>query len=421
MPSFALRAFRYRNYRLFFGGQGLSLIGTWLTIVATNWLVYRLAVENGYEPARTLGYAAFLGQLPVLLVGPFGGVLADRFSPRKLLLATQTVAMIQSGILAWLAFARTITIPQIVALNILGGVVNAFDMPARQAFIFEIIEDREDLPNAIALNSSMFNGARLLGPAVAGLIIAAAGEGWCFLVDAISYLAVIAALAAMRVPPRVRKPSGHTVFREMLHGLRYSAGFPPVRSALTLVAVISLMTMAVTVLLPIFATNMSGPGHGASVLGFLQAASGSGALLGGIYLAARRSVRGLGRIVGMSCLTLGVAVFCLGLSNDLLLSLVCMFTMGFGMLLTFASLNTILQTIIDDDKRGRVMSLFGISFLGVAPFGNLLGGVLASHIGAHRTAYFAGCACCVAGVVFLLRLPGLRKIIGPIYQSKGVV
>ncbi len=424
MPSFALRAFRYRNYQLFFGGQGLSLIGTWLSIVATNWLVYRLASEAHMNAELVLGVAGFAGQLPVLLAGPFGGVLADRFSPRKLLIVTQALSMVQSAILAWLAFAKIVTIPQIVVLNCFAGLVNAFDMPARQAFVVEIIEDRDDLPNAIALNSSMFNAARLIGPAMAGLIIYWTGEAWCFFVDAVSYLAVIFALLAMRVPPREQKAARHSVFREIFHGFSYAANFPPVRVALTLVAAISLMTMAVSVLLPVFATALAGggaPEHGARVLGFLQAASGCGALLGGIYLAARRSVRGLGRMVGVSCLTLGIAVFCFGLSNDLFLSLSCMFGMGFGMLMVFASLNTILQTIIDDDKRGRVMGLFGISFLGVAPFGNLLGGVLASRIGADRTAMFAGGACVLAGVWFLLQLRSLRVIVREIYAAKGVV
>ena len=421
MASFALRAFRYKNYRLFFGGQGLSLIGSWLTLVATSWLIYRLAANRPGGPAAILGVAGFAAQIPILLLGPLGGVLADRISTRKLLLMTQTCAMLQSGVLAYLAFSKSITITQIVVLNILQGIVNAFDMPARQTFVVEIIEDRKDLPNAIALNSSMFNGARLVGPAVAGIIIAAAGEGWCFLVDAISYIAVIAALIAIRVPHRERKPTGHSVWRDIQNGLRYSADFAPVRIALLLAAMMSLSTMAVSVLMPIFAASLSADSHGAWVLGILQAASGSGALFAGIYLATRRSIRGLGRVIGLSCLLLGVSIFAFGLSTDLFLSIASMFTMGFGMLLTFASLNTVLQTIVDDDKRGRVMSLFGISFLGIAPFGNLMGGMLASRIGERNTALFCGVACFVAGIVFILRLPGLRSTVRAIYLEKGVV
>jgi MFS family permease len=425
-----LRALRSRNYRLFFVGQGFSLVGTFLTIVATSWLVYRLAQrDRPEEAAAVLGYTGFAAQIPILFIGPFGGVLADRWNERRVLVITQALAAIQSGLLAWLSFTKQITIPYVIWLSVFQGVVNAFDMPARQKLVVSMIEDREDLPNAIALNSSMFNAARLLGPAVAGMVIAKFGVAYCFLFDAFSYMAVIAALLAMIMPTVERKDSGHSVVTELKHGLSYAAGFPPVRVALILTAFVSLTTMGIQVLVPIFAGRLSGEmtvpaggeDPGATIFGFLTAASGSGALLGGIYLASRKSVRGLGKVISLATLVLGTGIICFGLSQHLVPSLLGMFAMGFGMVLMFASVNTILQTIVEDDKRGRIMSLFGIAIMGIAPFGNLFGGMLATHIGESKTAVISGALTIMAGVLFFLRLPALKKIVRPIYRSKGII
>ncbi len=430
-----LRAFRNRNYRLFFVGQGFSLIGTWLTIVATSWLIYLLAPKDRPgEAAETMGWAAFASQLPILVVGPFGGVLADRWNARRVLIVTQALSMIQSGLLAWLALTNLVTIKWIVLLSIFQGVVNAFDMPARQRLTVEMIEQREDLPNAIALNSAMFNGARVLGPVIAGMIIDQFGVAYCFVFDAFSFLAVIVALVAMSLNIADKKRSGHSVLVELYHGLEYAFSFPPVRTALIMATAVSLMTFAVALLLPIFAGRMAGelapvlvhPGTpnadpGARIFTFLQAASGVGAVFGGLYLASRKNVRGLGKVIGLAAILLGLGVVGFGLSQHLGARMGCMFAWGCGMLLMFASLNTVLQTIIPDDKRGRVMSLFGITIMGVAPLGNLLGGQVASRIGEADTALIGGAVVVVCGIVFLTRLPALRKIIGPIYEAKGII
>lgn len=426
MPSFMLRALRYRNYRLFFAGQGVSLIGSWLSMVATSWLVYRLAPRE--EAAVVLGLAGFAMQVPSLFLGPVGGVLADRWDTRKLLIATQAGSMLQSGMLASLAFTGLVTIPQVIALSVMQGVINSFDMPARQTFVVQIIEKPEDLPNAIAINSTMFNGARLLGPAIAGFIIAKAGTSYCLLIDALSFLAVIGALCLIKVPPRPKKSAPASVYAELGQGFRYALGFPPVRGAIFLCAAISMAYMSVQVLVPIFAGRLSsglpvapgGEDQGAKIFGFLTAATGCGALCAGFYLAVRTSVRGLGRVIGISLLVLGSGIVALGLADGLALALVGMFAMGFGMLLTFASINTVLQTIIEDDKRGRVMSFFFMAFMGTAPFASLLGGYIADHFGPTRAALFSGGICLLAWLFYTTALPRMRKVVGPIYESRGL-
>lgn len=426
MPSFVLRALRYRNYRLFFAGQGVSLIGSWLSMVATSWLVYRLAPRD--EAAVVLGVAGFAMQVPSLFLGPLGGVLADRWDTRKLLIATQAGSMLQSGMLAGLAFSGLVTIPQVIALSVLQGVINSFDMPARQTFVVQIIEKPEDLPNAIAINSTMFNGARLLGPAIAGFIIAKAGTSYCFLIDALTFLAVIGALYLIQAPPRPKKSAPASVYSELGQGFRYAMGFPPVRGAILLCAAISMAYMSVQVLVPIFAGRLSsglpaapgGEDQGAKIFGFLTAAAGLGALSAGIYLAVRTSVRGLGRVIGFSLLVLGSGILGLGLADGLALALAGMFAMGFGMLLTFASINTVLQTIIEDDKRGRVMSFFFMAFMGTAPFASLLGGYIADHFGPTRAALFSGGVCLLAWLFYMTALPRMRKVVGPIYESRGL-
>jgi MFS family permease len=408
------RSLRHRNYRLFFSGQSISLIGTWLTRIATSWLVYRLT-----HSALLLGLVGFAGQIPTFLLAPMAGVWVDRWNRHRVLVVTQVLAMVQSALLAFFALSGRITVIDVLVLMTLQGFVNAFDMPARQAFVVEMIEDRTDLPNAIALNSSMVNAARLVGPSVAGILIAAFGEGWCFLIDAISYLAVIASLLAMRVTPRPRRPRTSHVWAEFREGFQYVAGFGPIRSVLLLLALVSLMGMPYSVLMPVFASSVL---HGgAHTLGFLMAASGLGALCGALYLASRSSVLGLGRIIALSAAAFGVGLVLFSQSRLVWLSLALMFVTGMGMMVQMAASNTILQTIVDEDKRGRVMSFYAMAFFGTAPFGSLLAGGLAQRIGAPNTLLIGG-ACCIAGALAFTRaLPRIRRLVRPIYERLGIL
>jgi MFS family permease len=411
---FALRALRHRNYRLYFGGQGISLIGTWMTRVATSWLVYRLT-----DSALLLGIVGFAGQLPTFIFAPFAGVWVDRLNRHRVLVVTQTLAMVQSLTLAVLTFAKAITVWQIIALGAFQGLINAFDMPTRQAFVVQMVEEKQDLGNAIALNSSMVNLARLIGPSLAGIIIAAVGEGYCFLIDGISYIAVIVSLVAMRALPLQLFSNRAGVFSELKEGWEYVAHFAPARSILLLLALVSLLGMPYTVLMPIFAAQvLSG---GAHTLGFLMAASGFGALTGAVILAARKSVRGLGRMIPIATIIFGAALMGFSQSRMLWLSLILLFASGFGMMTQMASSNTILQTIVPDERRGRVMSYYTMAFVGMAPFGSLFAGSLASRIGAPITVLICGGLCAAGAVWFATRLKGLRKLIRPIYVKLGIV
>ena len=416
---FMLRALENRNYRLFFGGQIVSLVGTWLTMVASSWLVYRLSSASDQPAALMLGIVAFAGQIPVFLLTPLAGVWVDRLNRHKILMVTQTLSMLQSFALAALALTDRITIPQLIALNAFQGFVNALDVPARQAFTVEMIDDRDDLSNAIALSSSMVHGARLVGPAVAGYLIYVVGEGYCFLIDGVSYLAVIVALAAMRLRPLARPVSTMRAIDSLWQGLRYAFGFPPIRTILLLVAVTSLIAMSQSTLMPIFAAQILGGTE--RTLGWLLGASGFGALGGSLYLASRRTVLGLGRVIAMACGALGVGMMLFSLSRSLAFSLPLLVLVGFAMVVQMASANTVLQTIVEDDKRGRVMALFTMAFLGVAPFGSLLGGGVATLLGAPTTVLIAGGACLLAAIAFALQLSRLRPLIRPIYQTKGIL
>jgi MFS family permease len=411
---FALRALRHRNYRLFFGGQSISLIGTWMTRVATAWLVYRLTGS-----ALLLGIVGFAGQIPVFVFSPFAGVWADRLNRHRVLVATQTLAMLQSLTLAGLALSHIITVPQIIVLACFQGFINAFDMPTRQAFVVQMVEEKQDLGNAIALNSSMVNVARLIGPSLAGFVIAALGEGYCFLIDGVSYSAVILSLTAMRNLPSQRFSKRSRVVQELRDGLSYVAHFSPVRSILLLLALVSLVGMPYMILMPVFAAQVL---HGgAHTLGFLMAASGLGALIGAIALAARKSVRGLGKMIPIATGVFGGSLIAFSQSRLLWLSLILLLGTGFGMITQLASSNTILQTIIPDERRGRVMSFYAMAFIGMAPFGSLLAGSLASRIGASHTVLISG-ICCVAGALwFASRLGHLRKVVRPIYVKLGIV
>lgn len=411
---FALRALGYRNYRLFFGGQSISLIGTWMTRIATSWLVYRLTGS-----AFLLGIVGFAGQIPTFILGPLAGVWVDRWNRHTTLVVTQVLSMLQSFALAGLALAGIITIDQIIWLSLAQGIINAFDMPARQAFVIQMVENREDLGNAIALNSSMVNAARLIGPSVAGLIIAAVGEGYCFLIDGISYIAVIVSLLAMSITEPQLPPKRKAVWHELKEGWNYAMGSVPIRSILFLLALVSLVGMPYTVLMPIFAGGVL---HGgAHTLGFLMGASGVGALFGAMSLAARRTVLGLGRVVPFAAAAFGAGLIGFSLSRYLWLSLLLMLITGGAMMEQMAASNTILQTIVDDDKRGRVMSFYSMAFMGMAPFGSLLAGALANRIGAPATLLLGGALCIAGAAWFATRLPQIRKLVRPIYQQLGII
>jgi MFS family permease len=410
----AVRALRSRNYRLFFSGQSVSLIGTWMTRIATSWLVYRLT-----DSALLLGISGFASQIPAFFFAPIAGVWIDRWDKRRTLVITQVLAMVQSFALATLALSGHINIYWIIFLALCQGLINAFDMPARQAFVIEMIDDRKDLSNAIALNSSMVNGAKLVGPAIAGVVIAAVGEGYCFLIDGISYIAVVISLLAMHItriaPPKKQNPA----LRELADGWKYVIESPAIRSILLLLGLVNMVGTPYTVLAPIIAGNVL---HGdAHTLGFLMGASGVGALTSAISLALRRTVIGLGKMIAISSGMFGASLILFGLSRSVPLSMLLMTTIGFGMMQHMAASNTILQTIIADTKRGRVMAFYTLAVVGVSPFGSLLAGGLAARFGAPATLIASGAICAAGSLWFSMNLPALRRVIRPIYVELGIL
>ena len=410
-----LRALRHRNYRLFFAGQSLSLVGTWVTRIATGWLIYRLTGSS-----LLLGVVGFCGQIPTLFLAPVAGVFVDRWDRHRVLIATQVLSMLQSLALAVLALAGIITVAEVLVLQLFQGVINAFDTPARQAFVVSMIEDRADLGNAIALNSSMVNASRILGPSIGGVLIAAVGEGWCFLLDAVSYLAVIASLRAMHVVPTAAAGRPATrVWEELRTGFRYVSGFVPIRTVLLLLALVSMMGMPYTVLMPAVAVKLL---HGGpNTLGWLMTASGVGALGGAVYLASRASVLGLGRAIAVATTVFGAGLVGFGLSRALWLSLLILPVIGAGFMVSLAATNTIVQTITEEHLRGRVMAFYAMAFLGTAPLGSLLAGVLAERLGEPMTIMLGGFACILGAAWFASRLPRLRELVRPIYLRQGIV
>lgn len=408
------RALRSRNYRLFFSGQGVSLVGTWITRIATSWLVYRL---TGSE--LLLGVVGFCGQIPTLVLAPFTGVLVDRWDRHRILVWTQALSMLQSLALAVLALAGIITVSEILVLQVAQGMINSFDTPARQAFVVEMIEDRADLPNAIALNSSMVNASRIVGPSIGGILIAAFGEGWCFMLDAISYVAVIASLLMMTVVRAEREPRTTRAVDELRAGWDYVTHSHPIRIALLMLALVSVMGMPYTVLMPVIASAVL---HGgAHTLGFLMTASGMGALLGALYLASRSSVLGLGRVIAIATGVFGGGLCVFGLSHVLWLSLAILPFIGAGFMIQMASTNTVIQTIVEERLRGRVMAFYTMAFLGTAPIGSLLAGVVAARIGASNTIIGGGVLTMLAAIWFSTRLPALRITVRPIYEARGIL
>ncbi|OGB88805.1 MFS transporter [candidate division WOR-1 bacterium RIFCSPHIGHO2_01_FULL_53_15] len=408
------RALKSRNYRLIFIGSLISFIGTWMQMVAVGWLVYRLT-----NSPFMLGMVGFISQIPAFAVAPFGGVIADRLDRRKVLLLTQTLSMIQALLLAFFIFTGTITVWHVLVLSFTLGLVTAFDMPTSQAFMIEVVEKKEDLINVIALNSSLVNVGRLVGPAIAGVIIAAYGEGICFLVNGLSYLAIIYTLLIITIKPIGKRPTEMKVLTEIREAVGYAWRFKPIRDILGLLSVMSLVGMPYILLMPVFARDVL---HGGpQTLGLLMAASGLGALLAGLYLASRKSVLGLERRAAQAAGLFGAGILVFSFSRSAWLSAFIIFLTGFAMLIQMAGSNTILQLIVDERMRGRVMSLFSMAFLGMAPFGSLLSGIVADRIGAPHTLAICGLLCVLNGVAFAYRLPSLRKQIHPVYSKLGII
>jgi MFS family permease len=409
-----LRALKYRNYRLFFFGQGVSLIGTWMQQLAISWLVYRITGSAFY-----LGLVSFCNQIPVFLGAPIAGVFADRWPRRRIVITTQVLAMIQAFILTALVAFGSITLAWIILLSVFMGVINAFDMPTRQAFVCEMVDNEEDLPNAIALNSLIFNMARQVGPSIAGFLIALTGEAVCFFVNGVSFLAVIFSLAAMRLSRKVEAKHEGTMLAGIKDGLAYSFGFVPIRSAFVYTAMMSLVAMPCMVLLPVFAKSILQGGP--RTLGFLMGSVGVGAFIGAIFLARRKTVQGLEKVVVFAAGIFAAGVIGFSFSRILWLSLLLAVLPGFGIMVQMASINTILQTIVDDDKRGRVLSFHVMAFIGIAPFGNLLAGFVAEHLGAPHTLLLSGILSIAVMVFFARKLPHIRRMIHPIYVRKGII
>jgi len=399
--KFILRALKYRNYRLYFGGQGISLIGTWMQQVAMSWLVYRLT-----HSAMLLGVVGFFSQIPHLFISPFAGVFVDRWNRHRILIITQILSTLQAAVIAVLVLSNKIAVWHIIPLGLFLGAVNAVDAPTRQSFIVHMV-DKKDLGNAIALNSAMFNGARLFGPTLAGIIIAAAGEGICFLINAISFLAVIWALYLMKMPAFKSEAHKTHVFKRMKEGFLYAYGSPTIRAILVQVSFMSLIGMSYVVLMPIFARDVL---HGGPrTLGFLVAGVGIGALTGALFLASRKDVIGLLKMIGVASLVFSGALVVFSFSRWFLISLGIMVFMGFGMMAQMVSCNTVIQTIVDDKKRGRIMSFYTMSFMGISPFGSLLMGGIASRLGAPFAILIGGLCCMLVALLYIRRLPVLQK------------
>ncbi|MBF0407846.1 MAG: MFS transporter [Candidatus Riflebacteria bacterium] len=408
------RSLKHRNYRLFFLGQGISLIGTWMQMTAVTWLVWRLS-----HSAFLLGLTGFASRIPTFVLAPFAGVLVDRLDRYRLVIWAQVFSMIQALMLAALMYSGRIQIWHVIVLSLVLGFINALDLPARQSLLVQMIDKPEDLSNAIALNSTMVNGARLIGPSIAGILTAVVGEALCFLINGLTYTAVIAGLLMMRVKPNARIEKKTNAFDNLKEGFSYAFGFLPIRHLLFLLALVSFTGVSYTQLLPIFSQQVF---HGdASTQGFLFSSAAIGALVGALYLAGRKDVPGLERVIAWSPMILGGGLIGLGFSSRLWLSLAIMPFIGLGQIVQMASTNTVLQTIVDDDKRGRIMSFYSMAFMGMVPLGSLFAGILAEYIGAPLTVILGG-VCCIAGSFsFARQIPRFRELVHPIYVRKGIL
>ncbi|MBU1055123.1 MAG: MFS transporter [Proteobacteria bacterium] len=398
------RSLKHNNFRLFFAGQSVSLIGTWIQRIAISWLVYKLT-----NSVFLLGVVGFCDQISTFLLSPLSGVLTDRWNRYHILITTQFLAAIQALILVYIYFYGNINIWHIIILSIFLGSINAFDIPARHSLLLEMIEKKEDLGNAIALNSSMFNAARLLGPSIAGILIATTGEGVCFIINALSYIVIVTSLLKMNIAPRIINKKTTHVFTELKEGFSYAFSFRPLKNIILLFALVGLMGMPYSVLLPAFAKEIL---HGSSdTYGFLMGASGLGALAGALYLASKNSIRGLWKIIPSSTSIFGIGLILFSFSRSFLLSMVLMILIGFGMMLQMASSNTILQTIVEDDKRGRVLSIYIMALMGTVPFGSLLAGGTAKYFGVPLTLSIGGITCVLGALIFAKKLPELRDTV----------
>lgn len=408
------RSLRHRNYRLFFSGKSVSLVGTWMQRVALPWVVYRM---TGSEVL--LGVVGFAATIPSFLLAPFAGVLIDRWRRYRVMLVTQIISMIQAGILAWLSISGNLEIWHIIALSLALGCINSFDMPARHSFVINMVDGKEDIGNAIALNPMMFNGARLKGPSVAGIILDSAGEGACFLINAVSYIFVIFSLMIMNVTETREKKERVSISREMKEGLDYICGFAPIKHIILLLGLVSLMGASYQVLMPVYAKDvLQGDSH---TYGFLMGGAGAGALLGAIYLASRDKVLQLGRLIPAATALLSTGLIAISLSSSFIISMFLILFTGLGMMTQTAASNTIIQTIADDDKRGRVMSFYTMALMGTAPFGSLLAGWMAKAIGTPWTIFIGGTVCLMGALSFYRRLPGLKEQVRPVYVRMGIL
>jgi MFS family permease len=407
------RALKHRNFQLFFGGQIISLVGTWMQTVAQAWLVYRLTGSGAL-----LGVLGFVGQIPIFLLSPLAGLAADRWPRQRVVIATQCSSMLLAFILAALTMTGRIRVWEIIVLATLLGLVNAFDVPARQSFLIEMV-GREDLLNAIALNSSMFNGARIAGPAIAGILVAVVGEGWCFLLNGVSYLAVIAGLLMMRIEKLMQVHDGAAPLEKLREGFRFARHTKPIRALLVLVAIVSFMALPYTVLMPIFAVQIL---HGgASAYGWLMGAVGLGAMFGALALAMRHELRGLGKVVAYSATAQGASLVLFSASHWYWISCAILAVSGFTMMMQFTATNTLIQAMVPDQLRGRVMSLYSMMFLGMSPIGSLLAGALADHIGAPVTVAIGGLASCLGGLAFARKWPSMRGPARDLISAQGMM
>ncbi|MFL6514860.1 MAG: MFS transporter [Chthoniobacterales bacterium] len=409
-----VRAFRHRNFRLYFGGQSISLIGTWIQQIALSWTIYQLT-----HSSFLLGVVSFAGQLPLFLLTPFAGVLVDRFNRHRILIITQSLALVQAFALAVVVSTGALQVWNLIALNVFAGVILAVDLTARQAFIVDMVGSGHDLPNAVALNAFVINGGRMLGPAIAGLLLTVVSPAVCFYANAVSYIPVIAALIAMKVTKQQMPADDSTPVEDLMEGINYAVGFPPIWTVLALVGLVSLAGLPYAVLMPIFAAEvLRGDAH---TLGWLMMAPGVGALVATIYLASRKSIYGAGRRIASGAILFGAGLVGLGFSKHLAVALFALAFVGLGMIVQLATCNTILQTIVEDDKRGRVMSLYTMAFMGMAPFGSILGGAIAHRIGVPLTFVCGGFICLAGGALFAARIPALRPHVLPIYRRKGII
>jgi len=400
--GFAFRALKSPNFKLFFYGQIVSLLGTFIQNLALGWLIYRLT-----DSPFLLGVIGFAGQIPSLVLTPFAGVFADRLNRRKVLITTQTISMGMAFLLTFLFFTDRIEIWHIIAISIVNGMSLAFDTPFRHAFLVEMVGNKDLLPNAIALNSTLINSARFVGPTVGGFLIAWFGEGYCFLINGVSFLAVIGSLMAMKVIPLNKGKHRGSIMFEMVEGFKYSFNFKPIRYLILFVVAMGFFGLPFQVFLPVFAKDIL---HGDSqMLGYLTGSMGAGALLGAFYLASQKGVSGIPKSILYTSFAASFGLIAFSLSNNPILSIILIFFTGFGMIAQFAATNTLLQHIVDDDKRGRVVALYGMSFMGITPLGSLLLGSVSPWAGVQITLVASGVFCLLAALIYAKRLPIIRK------------